>query len=277
MMLWALTVAVSRRRSPIFGAKTCRHLAQSRASHPGADRRSAPGLPAPSPRTLRSACRPATLDGTSQPVAEDPGWLPSPLLYLGYVGSRDYPSPSRPCLRAGRRAWRRGAAVDSRPLVVYDARHRAGQLVGLLHSRLGRLLVLGSRSENESLMPWLAGTRCCIRHRRREARLLKSLDGAFFGHSRFSLFPARHLLGFRRTHLGARLASDPARGCSIIGLPAGRHWRRTRAYAWRAPKLMPAGCFNRRREGSPDPETTCCSARSPPRSSGHAYPLFSTC
>ncbi len=94
---------------------------------------------------------PAPLDGNGlNPLLQDPGLaFHPPLLYLGYVGfsvafllrhRRADRGPRR------RRLGALGAAVDAGGLVFADHRHRARQLVGLLHPGLGRLLVLGSRS-----------------------------------------------------------------------------------------------------------------------------------
>ena len=85
------------------------------------------------------------------PLLQDPGLaIHPPLLYLGYVGlsitfafaaARFDLRPDRCGVRASR------AAVDADRLDIPDARHRDGLLLGLLHARLGRLLVLGPGRE----------------------------------------------------------------------------------------------------------------------------------
>ena len=72
--------------------------------------------------------------------------------------------PGRPGLGA------LGAAVDPGGVVRADRRHRDGQLVGLLHARLGRLVVLGPGRER--LVHAVAGRHRAVAFgdRRREAR-----------------------------------------------------------------------------------------------------------
>ena len=68
---------------------------------------------------------------------------------LGAVRVRDRRA-ARTATPRGRRALAAlGAAVDQCRLGLLTARHRTGQLVGLLRARLGRLVVLGSGRERE--------------------------------------------------------------------------------------------------------------------------------
>ena len=124
---------------------------------------------------------PAPPDGDGlNPLLQDPGLaFHPPLLYLGYVGfSMAYCFRHRRADRGpGRcRLGALGAAVDARRLVLPDHRHRAGQLVGLLHARLGRLVVLGPGRER--LVHAVAGRHraAALGDRRREARRAEELD-----------------------------------------------------------------------------------------------------
>ncbi len=112
--------------------------------------------------------------------------------------------------RADRRAHRRrlgalGAAVDAAGLDVPHARHRDGLVLGLLHARLGRLVVLGPGGE-------------CLVHavaRRHRAAALRAGDGEAqcaqdldhpARHPRLLALADRHLpRALGRAHLGAHL------------------------------------------------------------------------
>ena len=112
--------------------------------------------------------------------------------------------PGRPGLGA------LGAAVDLGGVVRPDHRHRDGQLVGLLHARLGRLVVLGPGRER--LVHAVAGRHRAVAFgdRRREARRAQNLDDPA-RHHHLLAEPPRHLPGaLRGVDLGPRLRLRPA-------------------------------------------------------------------
>ena len=110
---------------------------------------------------------PAPFEGHDlNPLLQDPGLaIHPPMLYLGYVGfsivfllrggGADH--------RAGRR--RMGplrAALGAAGLDLPHARDRDGLLLGLLHARLGRVLVSGTRSRTPRSCPGSPAPRCSI-------------------------------------------------------------------------------------------------------------------
>ena len=139
-----------------------------------------------------------------------------------------------------------GAAVDARRLVLPDARHRARLVVGLLHPRLGRLLVLGSRRERLADAVARRHRAAALRHRRREARRAEELDRPS-RHPRLLAVAARHLPGaLGRAHLGARLRPGSRARPLHPGLPAHRHRRRPGALRLAGAEARPrAGCSSR--------------------------------
>ena len=141
-----------------------------------------------------------------------------PMLYMGYVGFAVAFAFAIAALLDGRSTplGALGAPVDHRGLGVPHARHRAGQLVGLLRTRLGRLVVLGSGRER--LVHAVAG-----RHGpdplaggHRKARQLPRLD-LLLSIFAFSL----SLLGTFLVRSGVltsvhAFATDPERGLFIL-------------------------------------------------------------
>ena len=124
---------------------------------------------------------PAPADGNGlNPLLQDPRpRLPSalPLSRLCRLLDRVLLRRRRADRGPGRRGLGAlGAALDARRLVRADHRHRDGQLVGLLHARLGRLVVLGPGRER--LVHAVAGRHraAALRDRRREARRAEELD-----------------------------------------------------------------------------------------------------
>ena len=92
---------------------------------------------------------PPAADGRDlNPLLQDPGMVfHPPMLYMGYVGFSVAFSFAIAALLGGKldAAWARwSTAVDDTCLVFFDLRYRLGQLVGVLRTRLGRLVVLGS-------------------------------------------------------------------------------------------------------------------------------------
>ena len=139
-----------RRRRGAVRRQPARHAARARARHPGADRRGLPRLPAVHLQSLRAPVagarrrqRPQSAAAGSGPGLPSAAALSRLCRLLGDLRLR-HRRPARRPRRSGLGAL--GAAVDARRLVLPDARHRARLVVGLLHPRLGRLLVLGSRS-----------------------------------------------------------------------------------------------------------------------------------
>ena len=194
---------------------------------------------------------PAPLDGNGlNPLLQDPGLaFHPPLLYLGYVGfSVTYRLRHR---RAARRPGRRrlgalGAAVDARRLVLPD-------LSASRSASWWAYYMLGwggfwfwDPVENASLMPWLAGTallHSAIVVEKRDA--LKSWT-VLLAILAFSL----SLLGTFLVRSGVltsvhAFAQDPARGMFILAFLLLVTGGGLALYAWRAPKLTPAGCFSR--------------------------------
>ena len=84
------------------------------------------------------------------PLLQDPCLIiHPPLLYMGYVGLAVPFAFAVAALMGGRldAAGLNGHAMDQCGVGLFNARHHAGQLVGLLRTGLGRLVVLGSGGE----------------------------------------------------------------------------------------------------------------------------------
>ena len=142
---------------------------------------------------------PAPANGNDlNPLLQDPGLVfHPPCLYLGYVGFSIVFSFAVAALIEGRcdRAWAsQDKAVGACGVERADARHRHGQLVGILHAGLGRLVVLGSGRKREP--DAVAGRHgaAAFDHRRRAARSLERLD-AVARHSYLQPVAARHVSG----------------------------------------------------------------------------------
>ena len=185
------------------------------------------------------------------PLLQDPGMVfHPPMLYMGYVGFSVAFAFAIAALLGGKldAAWARW----SRPWTTLawcflTRRHRARQLVGVLRTRLGRLVVLGSGGER--LVHAVAG-----RHRadplargHREARQLQELDRAA-GDLDLLAVAARHLpralgradLGARVRHRSRSAASSSSASWSFV---IGARWRCLRGA--------------RRRSGSAASSTSC--------------------
>src|SRR5215472_217074 len=149
------------------------------------------------------------------PILQDPGLaIHPPLLYLGYVGLSISFS----------------FAMDATRLDVPDARHRHGFILGLLHSRLGRLVVLGPRGER--LVHALAGRDRApsFRPGDGEARRAQGMD-----------HPARDpgLLAFADRHLPRALGRADLSACLCHRPDAGRlHPRDPAAVHRRQPRAV---------------------------------------
>ena len=171
-----------RRRGRDLRRQPARHPAQPRARRPGADRRRLPRLPAVHLEPLRARLaraarrqRPQSAAAGSRPRLPSAAALSRLCRLLGDLCLR-HRRPARGPRRC--RLGALGAAVDARRLVLPHARHRARQLVGLLHPGLGRLLVLGSGRERLADAVARRHRAAAFGHRRREARCAEELDRA---------------------------------------------------------------------------------------------------
>ncbi len=113
---------------------------------------------------------PAAAEGRDlNPLLQDPGMvIHPPMLYMGYVGfSVAFAFAIAALLDGppGRGLGALVAALDHGRVVLPHPRHRAGQRLGLLRARLGRLVVLGPGGER--LLHAVAGRHraACIRWR----------------------------------------------------------------------------------------------------------------
>ena len=93
---------------------------------------------------------PAPFEGAGlNPLLQDPGLaMHPPMLYAGYVGLSASFSYAAAALLVGERSQQLGArraALHADRLDRADLRHRAGKLVGLLRTGLGRVLGSGTR------------------------------------------------------------------------------------------------------------------------------------
>ncbi len=125
---------------------------------------------------------PAPPDGNGlNPILQDPGLaIHPPLLYLGYVGFSIAFSFAIAALIEGRidAAWARWVRpVDALRLDVSHPWHRDGLLVGLLHARLGRLVVLGSGRERVAHAVARRHRAAALRPGDGKARSPQDLDG----------------------------------------------------------------------------------------------------
>ena len=182
------------------------------------------------------------------PLLQDFGLIVHPpMLYMGYVGFSVAFAFAVAALLDGRVDRAVGAlvaAVDQCRLGVPDHRHRTGQLVGLLRTGLGRLVVLGSGRER--LVHALAG-----RHRadpfaggHREARQLSATGRCCWRSRRFR----SSLLGTFLVRSGVltsvhAFASDPTRGIFILVFLGVVTGGALPLYAIRAPRLPAARRF----------------------------------
>ena len=101
------------------------------------------------------------------PILQDPGLaLHPPMLYLGYVGLSTAYSFAVAALIEGRvdATWARWVRPWTLAAwIVLTLGIAAGQLLGLLRARLGRLVVLGPGRERLAACPGSPPRRCCTR------------------------------------------------------------------------------------------------------------------
>jgi cytochrome c-type biogenesis protein CcmF len=181
------------------------------------------------------------------PLLQDPGLIfHPPLLYMGYVGFSVAFAFAVAALLSGQldAAWARWSRPWTTAAWVFLTLGIAlGLVVGLLRTRLGRLVVLGSGGKR--LVHALAG-----RHGAdafaggdRKARQLQELDGAA-GDLRLLAVAARHLpRALRRADLGACLRHRPDRGIFILIFLVAVIGSLAALFAWRAPKVGLGGRF----------------------------------
>ena len=136
-----------------------------------------------------------------------------------------------------------GPPMGARRLDVPDRRHRRRVILGLLHARLGRLLVLGSGRE-PSLMPWLAGTALLHSAVVMEKRGALKIWTILLAILTFSL----SLIGTFLVRSGVltsvhTFATDPMRGVFILAILVVFIGGALALYGWRAPLLKQGGLF----------------------------------
>ena len=142
------------------------------------------------------------------PILQDPALAAHPpLLYAGYVGfSIPFHLPLPRFWTARSTAvGALDAAMDPVGMGVFDPRHRAWIILGVLRAGLGWFLVLGSGGKR--IAHAVAGRHCAVAFRacRRAARHIDQLDIAA-GNFDFRFVVGRHVFGaLRRSHLSARL------------------------------------------------------------------------
>jgi hypothetical protein len=150
------------------------------------------------------------------PLLQDPGMVfHPPLLYMGYVGFSVAFAFALAALIGGRldATWALVATLDDGRVGIPDDRDRAGQRVGLLHARLGRMVVLGPGRERVVHAVAHRHSADPFASRDREARRVPQLDGAARTRlsRRCSDFPGP----LRRAHL-ARLRDRWRAACSSL-------------------------------------------------------------
>ena len=187
-----------------------------------------------SPRTRSCGWRTRRLEGRDlNPVLQDIGLaIHPPFLYLGYVGFSISFSFAIAALIEGRidAAWARYVRPWMLAAWMFtDARHRDGLLLGLLRTRLGRLVVLGPGRERVADAVDRRNGASSFRGGDGKARRAQSLDHPACDPG-FLAVADRHFSGaLRRSHIGAcfRHRSDARRFYS--GDPRILHRRRAGA------------------------------------------------
>ena len=136
-----------------------------------------------------------------------------------------------------------GASMDTRGVVRADSGRRHGILVVLLHTRLGRLLGVGSGGKR--ILHAMAGRNGAVAflHRRRKARHLEILDDLSGDHHIFLVAAWNVPCAFRHPDIGAQLRQRSARGIYIISLLGTFTGASLILYAIRAPALKGGGLF----------------------------------
>ena len=174
MLLWALILALFGAAVAVFGSNLPDSL---RARVLGVQALIGVGFLAfllftsnPFERALARAARrqrPQPAAAGPRPRLPSAAALPRLCRLLGDLRLRH----RRPARGTGRRRLGAlGAAVDAGGVVLPDLRHRARLVVGLLHPRLGRLLVLGPGRERLADAVARRHRAAALRHRGREAR-----------------------------------------------------------------------------------------------------------
>ena len=159
---------------------------------------------------------PAAAEGRDlNPLLQDFGLIVHPpMLYMGYVGfavpfafaiAALLDRNASTARRSGRRLAALDTALDQCRLGLPDPGHRAGQLVGVLRTGLGRLVVLGSGRERQLHAVARGRGAAALAGDHREARQLPQLDPAA-GHRHVLAVAAGHLpRALRRADQRARV------------------------------------------------------------------------
>ncbi len=224
---------------------------------------------------------PAAADGADlNPLLQDPGLvIHPPMLYMGYVGFSVAFAFALSALIGGQMDASLGALVatlDDRGLDLPDLRHHAGQLVGILRTGLGWLVVLGSGRER--LIHAMAGGYRTdpFAGGYGKARRIQELDGVA-GDSGIFAQPAGYIPGaFRRVDIGAFVRHRSQARCVHSGIPGDRDRHRSLLlFAWRAPKIGLGGKFDMvSRESMLLSNNVLLSVASASVFIGTLYPLF---
>ena len=243
------------------------------------------GAPSPSPSSLFILATsnpftrvvPAPAEGQDlNPILQDLGLaIHPPLLYVGYVGFSITFAFACAALIDGRidAVWAR--AVRPWTLTAWaflTARHRHGLLLGLLRTRLGRLVVLGSGRERLAHAVARRHRAGAFDRRDGEARRAEGLDDPARDPDLLAL-AARHLPGpLRRADLGAFLRGRSRRAASS----SSASWSSSSAARWRcspgARRCCSRAASSRRSRARARSSSTTCSSPppAPPSSSARS-------
>ena len=168
MLLWVFMLSLCGAAVALFGGNLPPALRARVLAVQGHDRRRLSAVhpadlqPVPARRSGRRANGDGPQPDAAGPRPRLPSAVPLPRLcrLLGGLLLRRRRADRGP---GRRRLGALGAALDAGVLVRADHRHRHGQLVGLLHAGLGRLVVLGPGGERLASCPGWSAPRCSIR------------------------------------------------------------------------------------------------------------------
>ena len=161
------------------------------------------------------------------PLLQDPGMvIHPPLLYMGYVGFSVAFSFAVAALIGGRldATWARWSRPWTTVAWSFHRRHRARQRLGLLHARLGRLVVLGSGRERVVHAMAHGHGAHPFAGRDRKARRVQELDGPARHRRFFAIAPGNVPRALRRAHVGACVRDRPGARRVHPRVPGHRRW-----------------------------------------------------